>query len=118
MNQLYSLTLTFFWYSAAVAYQPVKPDNSHNLLAVTVPSGTYSTGVNDALLAAHSISFTPQLFEALPLLAEPAGNLMAPGLSPLRRYSVNHFNRWYSRIRHLYCSFQSKRKHEIYGFRY
>lgn len=70
-----------FWTSSCCCYQPVKPDNSHNLLAITVPSGTYSTGVNDAALAANSVSFIPQLFEALPLLLDPAGNLMGVGLN-------------------------------------
>lgn len=70
-----------FWSSSCCCYQSVKPDNSHNLLAITVPSGTYSTGVNDAVLTANSISFSPQLFEALPITVESSGNLMGVGLN-------------------------------------
>lgn len=70
-----------FWASSCCCYQPVKPDTSHHLLAVTVPSGTYSTGVNDGILTSSSVSFIPQLFEALPLSLEPAGNLMGVGLN-------------------------------------
>jgi hypothetical protein len=70
-----------FWTSSCCCYQSIKPDNAHNLLAITVPSGTYSTGVNDVLLTANSVSFIPQLFEAVPLIQEQTGTLMGVGLN-------------------------------------
>lgn len=56
-----------FWQSVANAVNPVKPDNSHNLLAFSYNGSTYSTGVNDSLLSAHGISFTGGKYKALPL---------------------------------------------------
>jgi len=46
-----------------------KPDNSHNLVGFVVAGKCYSTGVNDALLTSHSLSFTPGQYRALPTAA-------------------------------------------------
>lgn len=56
-----------FWQSTYNAINPVTPDNSHNLLAFSYNGSTYSTGVNDGLLSAQGVSFTPGKYKALPL---------------------------------------------------
>ncbi|HEX8314832.1 MAG TPA: T9SS type A sorting domain-containing protein [Flavisolibacter sp.] len=54
-----------FWQSGAAAINPVKPDNSHNLIAFTFNGIRYSTGVNNALLSSHGLSFSAADFQAL-----------------------------------------------------
>ena len=56
-----------FWKSSASAINPVKPANSHNVLAFTFNGVQYSTGVNDALLSSHGEVFTPGDFWSLPV---------------------------------------------------
>ena len=56
-----------FWKSSTTAINPVLPDNSNNVLAFTYNSTTFSTGVNDALLTAHGVTFTASNFKALPV---------------------------------------------------
>lgn len=56
-----------YWESSNTNFNPVKPDNSHNLLAFTFGGTTYSTGVNDSLLTANTEIFTPGLYQALPI---------------------------------------------------
>lgn len=56
-----------YWKSTAAAINNVKPDNSHNLLAFTYNGVTYSTGVNDALLASHGENFSANDFWSLPV---------------------------------------------------
>src|SRR5690242_2143457 len=56
-----------FWKSGAVAINPVKPDNSHNLLAFTYNGTRYSTGANDALLRQNNMTFSKAGFRALPV---------------------------------------------------
>lgn len=56
-----------YWKSGAGAINPVKPDNSHNLLAFTFNGVRYSTGANDAKLRSKQLSFVPADFKALPV---------------------------------------------------
>jgi hypothetical protein len=56
-----------FWQSGVGAISPVKPDNSHDLLAFSVNGTRYSTGVNDALLTSRNVTFTPGNFRGLPV---------------------------------------------------
>ena len=61
-----------FWQSGtAVSPNPVRPDNSHNLLGFSWEGKTYSTGVNDAKLTANNISFIAENFNALPTTYNP-----------------------------------------------
>ena len=39
-----------YWASSTASNNPLLPDTSHNLLAFRFRNGTYSTGVNDAML--------------------------------------------------------------------
>ncbi|RYD97127.1 MAG: T9SS type A sorting domain-containing protein [Sphingobacteriales bacterium] len=64
-----------YWNSSYVANSQVQPNNSHNLLAFKVGSTTYSTGVNDALLATKGVAFTKQKFQALPVASVPTNNI-------------------------------------------
>lgn len=68
-----------FWQSAAGNVNSVKPDNSHNLLAFTVGSTTYSTGVNDAILTTNNVPFSPEAFKALPVASIPSGGVLGVG---------------------------------------
>lgn len=56
-----------YFKSSAASINPVKPDNSHDLLAFTFNGFRYSTGVNDGLLTTHGDTFIPELFQALPI---------------------------------------------------
>lgn len=56
-----------YWNSSVGNINAIKPSNSHNLLAFTYNSKTYSTGINDALLGSSNVSFTPGDFWALPV---------------------------------------------------
>jgi hypothetical protein len=56
-----------FWKSSSTSVNPLKPQNSHNLLAFTYKSVQYSTGVNDGLLSSRGESFTPGDFWCLPI---------------------------------------------------
>ena len=56
------------WYvTSAAAQNPVKPSNSHNLLAFTYNGVQYSTGANDALLNSRGQTFSSQDFWSLPV---------------------------------------------------
>ena len=61
-----------FWSSGSTSINPVNPDNSHNLLGFTWNGTTYSTGVNNAVLAANSITFQPSIFKAFPTYYTPS----------------------------------------------
>jgi hypothetical protein len=61
-----------YWTSSSSSNNPVKPDNSHNMLAFTWNGTTYSTGVNDAVLVSNSVSFTPLNFRAFPINSVPS----------------------------------------------
>lgn len=56
-----------FWKSGVGNINPVKPDNSHNLLAFTFDGQCYSTGANDNLLHQKDIHFKKEDFKALPV---------------------------------------------------
>lgn len=56
-----------FWKSSSSAKNPVRPDDSHNLLSFTYNGINYSTGVNDAKLKANSVEFVAGEYHALPL---------------------------------------------------
>ena len=53
------------WQTSAASPNPVRPDNSHRLLAFTWNGTNFSTGVNDAALPVGS--FTPRNFRAFPI---------------------------------------------------
>ncbi|MBO9660371.1 MAG: hypothetical protein J7527_16235, partial [Chitinophagaceae bacterium] len=46
-----------FWKTSTSSVNPVKPDNSHNLLAFTWNGTQYATGANNPLLTARGESF-------------------------------------------------------------
>ena len=56
-----------YFKSSTTSLNPLKPDNSHNLLAFTYNGTRYSTGVNDALLTSHADIFVPEIFKSLPI---------------------------------------------------
>lgn len=56
-----------YWKSAASAQNNTKPNNSHNLLSFSFNNQRYSTGVNDAVLSSHALSFVPGNYQALPM---------------------------------------------------
>ena len=58
-----------YWHSELGNISTVRPDNSHNLLGFTTNGGnTFSTGVNDATLSSNSITYSPQIFESMPVV--------------------------------------------------
>ena len=56
-----------FWKSSSSAKNPVRPDDSHNLLSFTYNGTTYSTGVNDGKLQGSGVEFVAGEYRALPL---------------------------------------------------
>ena len=54
---------------------PIRPDNSHNLLGFVWNGVTYSTGVDDARLATHASINTSLSFTALPVSIAPTSGL-------------------------------------------
>jgi hypothetical protein len=56
-----------YWKSLTGSINPVKPDNSQDLLAFRFNNVMYSTGVNDALLTLNSETFVPQEYQSLPI---------------------------------------------------
>src|SRR5688500_9704293 len=56
-----------YWKSGNTAINPIKPDNSHNLIAFSYNGIRYSTGVNDQLLQNKGLSFVADDFKALPV---------------------------------------------------
>ena len=56
-----------YWKSGSAALNPVRPENSHDLLSFTHNGVRYSTGVNDALLTTNGDTFSAQQFVALPM---------------------------------------------------
>lgn len=49
------------------SYAPDFPDESHDLLGFTWDGTTYSTGVDDAILTSNSVTFTADVWSALPI---------------------------------------------------
>ncbi|WP_298431977.1 hypothetical protein [Ottowia sp.] len=58
-----------YWTSSTSAISAVQPNDSNLLLGFTVGSNTFSTGVDDAALTANGVTFSPQVFHALPMPA-------------------------------------------------
>ena len=59
-----------YWTSGTSASpNPVKPNNSHQLLGFVWKGNTYSTSVNDAVLTSHSITFQKQEYASFPVAA-------------------------------------------------
>jgi len=56
-----------YWRSSASSINPVKPNNSHNLLAFTYNGVQYSTGVNNGVLSGNGQTFVDGDFWSLPL---------------------------------------------------
>lgn len=56
-----------YWKSSTSSLNPLKPSNSHNLLAFTYNGVMYSTGVNDPLLHSHGETFATNDFWSLPV---------------------------------------------------
>lgn len=74
-----------YWSSSSASINPVKPDNSHNVLGFTWNGSTYSTGVNDANLTAHGVTFIPKNFQAFPVRNVTLNGTSAlPGLGQLK----------------------------------
>jgi type IX secretion system substrate protein len=61
-----------YWKSGSSAINPIKPDNSHNLLAFSYSGVRYSTGVNDAALTSHGDTYIAGDYRALPVTSIPA----------------------------------------------
>ena len=56
-----------YWISGSAAVpNPIKPNDSHNLLAFTWNGTTYSTGINNALLTTNNVTFNSQQYQAFP----------------------------------------------------
>lgn len=75
-----------YWKTLASSPNPVKPDDSHNLLAFRYNGILYSTGVNNEVLAAHEESFQPGDFWCLPVsgLTGTIGGNTKVGLGALK----------------------------------
>ncbi|HEX2845900.1 MAG TPA: T9SS type A sorting domain-containing protein [Chitinophagaceae bacterium] len=56
-----------YWKTSSSSINPVKPNNSHNLLAFTYNGTQYSTGANNTVLASHGQTFVEGDFWSLPL---------------------------------------------------
>lgn len=56
-----------YWKSTTESLNPVKPNNSHDLLAFRFNNVMYSTGVNDGALISNLETFVPQEFQSLPI---------------------------------------------------
>ena len=75
ITKVYTDFNTFWASGTSTAPNPIKPNNSHNLLAFTWNGTTYSTGVNDALVATNSVTYTPQEYKAFPtFFTSPPGS--------------------------------------------
>lgn len=58
-----------YWKSNKSSLNPIKPDNTHNLLSFNYNGGRYSTGANDSLLTARGDKFVAGDYRALPVHA-------------------------------------------------
>jgi hypothetical protein len=56
-----------YWKSTTTSISPTVPNLSHNVLAFTYAGTAYSTGVNDATLTSHSVTYTAGTYKALPI---------------------------------------------------
>lgn len=57
---------TFWTSGTSTAPNPIRPNNSHNVLGFTWNGTTFSTGVNDGLLTTNDVTFQPHDFTAFP----------------------------------------------------
>jgi hypothetical protein len=82
------------WTSSSSSLNSTKPDNSHNLLAFMYNGTIYSTGVNNALLNANTISYTTGSWIALPIgqLPTTSGSNYFVGLGQLYDGIHNGYN--------------------------
>ncbi|SEA69668.1 T9SS type A sorting domain-containing protein [Psychroflexus halocasei] len=73
------------WSSSDTSINPVRPDDSHELLAFRYGATIFSTGVDDLTLTNNSISYTPEVYRALPLgfLPTTGGGFYYVGLGQL-----------------------------------
>ncbi|WP_432670964.1 T9SS type A sorting domain-containing protein [Flavobacterium sp. SM2513] len=60
-----------FWTSSSSSINAVKPNTAHDLLAFRWNGTNYSTGVNNAKLAANSVTYTATKFRGLPINSVP-----------------------------------------------
>jgi len=74
-NLIYSQNITHiytdyngFWHSGEGAVNKVKIDYSHDLLAFKFNNVIYSTGVNDPLLSNLGFTYSPRIYQALPVV--------------------------------------------------
>lgn len=59
------------WTSSSTSINATRPENNHNLLAFRFNGTTYSTGANNAMLNANSVSYTAGSWKALPVSSLP-----------------------------------------------
>ncbi|EON75370.1 hypothetical protein ADIS_4074 [Lunatimonas lonarensis] len=72
-----------FWNSSINAINPIMPDNTHHLLAFSWNGQVFSTGVDDENLAANSVNFSPQIYQAFPVRNIQSTNVTYIGLGQL-----------------------------------
>lgn len=56
-----------FWRTGTGNVSAVKPDNHHELISFSYNGSRYSTGVNDNLLSTNGLTYTPGVYQALPM---------------------------------------------------
>ncbi len=56
-----------FWRTGTGNVSAVKPDNHHELISFSYNGARYSTGVNDNLLSTNGLTYTPGVYQALPM---------------------------------------------------
>jgi len=56
-----------YWFSSSASNNATDPDLSHNLLGFRYGTTRYSTGVADSILNNNNVSFSPALWNALPV---------------------------------------------------
>jgi hypothetical protein len=56
-----------YWRTGTSSISTTKPDNHHELISFSYNGTRYSTGINDALLTSHGLSFTAGTYNALPM---------------------------------------------------
>lgn len=72
-----------YWRSDTAVKNPVKPMNSHSVIAFTWNGTTFSTGVSDSTLTARGVTFTPRDFRAFPIDTIPTTGTPLIGLGQL-----------------------------------
>jgi hypothetical protein len=59
------------------ASNPIKPDNSHNLLAFSLNGKRYSTGVNDGLLTTNNLAYEAGQYQALSVAGQLTSTIIS-----------------------------------------